>query len=86
MTPLSVHVNTGLSSWFLAMIWACVRLTVPFIDANQVAILAVSALTGRVSLTLVYLMRPGSWWTKQFMPPSSRCSMTTSHAEAVARR
>jgi len=57
---------------------AVVRSGVPDIFANQAATFAVSALTGRVSFTLVYFIRPGSWWTKALLPPSSRCSITTS--------
>ncbi len=48
-------------------------------SANQAATLAESPLMGRVSLTLVYLIWPPNWWTKELLPPSIRCSMTTSH-------
>lgn len=77
-TPARVHFQTSWLSSVIATIRAVVRAGVPDIFANQAATFAVSALTGRVSLTLVYFIRPGSWWMKALLPPSSRCSMVTS--------
>ncbi len=63
MTSRRAQMNTGVASWFFDDDLGLGAHDVPFIRANQAAIFAVSAVTGRVSLMLPYLMRPGSWWT-----------------------
>ncbi len=62
----------------LAEIVAVCRFTPVAKLASQAVSLALSLPTGRVSLTLPYLIRVGSCQTKLLFPPSSRCSITTS--------
>src|ERR1700743_880847 len=46
-------------------------------DDNPAAIIPLSLSTGRVSLMLLYDIRPGSWWTYLCSPPSSVASMAS---------
>ena len=69
----------GFSSAVSAVMWPVVRSSTPFIEPNQLATSAESLSSGRASLMFVYLNRTGSWCTNRLLPPSSRCSSTTSH-------
>src|SRR4249920_1433615 len=78
ITPSRFQVTTFSRSPVMAMMVAVCRLT-PFAKLEiQAVSLALSLQTGRLSLTLLYLIRVGSCQTNPLFPPSSRCSITTS--------
>ena len=78
ITPSRFQLATISPSLVRAVMVAVCRLTPVAKLASQAVSLALSRPTGRLSLTLAYLIRVGSCQTKPLLPPSSRCSMTTS--------
>src|SRR5437879_2374362 len=78
MTPWRVQDTRVSPSGVRASIVAVPRVTPSAISASHCATLALSGPTGRVNLTLAYLMRTGSLWTKPLLPPSIRSSVSTS--------
>ena len=78
MTPSSFQDTSFLRSGVRASISAVPRLTSFAMLASHFATFALSGPTGRVNLTLAYLMRTGSLWTKPLLPPSIRSSVSTS--------
>src|SRR6476619_5773603 len=83
MTPSRFQVATTSRSPVIALMVAVCRLTPLAKLQSQAVSLALSLPTGRLSLTLPYFTRVGSCQTKLLVPPSSRCSMTTS-SQALA--
>src|SRR4051794_22120167 len=78
ITPSRFQVATTSRSPVIALIVAVCRFT-PLAKLHSHAVsLALSLPTGLLSLTLPYLIRVGSCQTKPLLPPSSRCSRTTS--------
>src|SRR5437879_4607502 len=78
MTPWRVQDTRVSPSGVRASIVAVPRVTPSAISASHCATLALSGPTGRVNLTLEYLIRTGSLWTKPLLPPSIRSSVSTS--------
>ena len=77
-TPLSDHWATVVPSALFAEITAVIGCTLCSALVIQVVNLWLSGPTGRVSLMLLYFIRVGSCQTIMLLPPSSRCSSTTS--------
>src|SRR5690349_13593628 len=77
-TPLSDHCATVVPSTVFAEINAVIGSTLCSALVIQVVNLWLSGPTGRVNLILLYFIRVGSCHTIMLLPPSSRCSSTTS--------
>src|SRR5258705_4068999 len=77
-TPLRDHWATVLPSALFAEITAVIGCTLCSALVIQVVSFWLSGPTGRVSLMLLYFIRVGSCQTIMLLPPSSRCSSTTS--------
>lgn len=77
-TSIRLQRATTVPSTVIALMCAVFRAAPLIMPDSQAVTFSVSLVTGRLSLMLEYLIRDGSCQTYPLLPPSSRCSMTTS--------